>query len=85
MQQDLFYSDEYQYLSDSLEKYKTSSDSVRRGLFHKMSDMDKRYCGEIASLKEELLEMKLLLERLFEHESMYIPQSDFSEKILRYE
>lgn len=60
-QLDMFSSPEYQYLNTNVEKYKTSADNVRKGVFARLDAMKKELHPRIELLESQ---MAILMARM---------------------
>jgi hypothetical protein len=71
-QLDMFSSPEYAHLNSNVEKYKTSADNVRRGVFARLDALKKEINPRIDSLEQQLAQMQLILQKLNNTESVII-------------
>ncbi len=64
-QLDMFSSPEYAYLNSNVEKYKTSSDAVRRGVFARLDALKKEVNPRIDNLETQMMQMQAMLDKHF--------------------
>lgn len=64
-QLDLFNTPEYAYLNTNVEKYKTSADAVRRGVFARLDSMKKEMNPRIEMLEMQMAELRSILDKNF--------------------
>ena len=65
-QLDLFSSSEFDYLNQSVEKYKTSMDNVRRGVFARVDALKKEHGGRLNQIETDLQKLHEVLAKLFD-------------------
>ena len=71
-QLDMFSSPEFAHLNTNVEKYKTSADSVRRGVFARLGELKKEIDPRISKLETEMAMMKAMFEKHFGKEESNI-------------
>ena len=54
MQLDLFSNSEFDYLNSSVEKYKASSDNVRRGVFARLGTLEKKHDTRLSQIESDV-------------------------------
>jgi hypothetical protein len=71
-QLDMFSSPEYAHLNTNVEKYKTSADNVRRGVFARLDALKKEVNPRIENLETQMSIMQAMLEKHFGKEESNI-------------
>lgn len=64
-QLDMFNSPEYAYLNSNVEKYKSSADNVRRGVFARLDSLKKEINPRIETLESQVAQLQSMLEKHF--------------------
>lgn len=65
LQLDLFSNSEFDYLNQSVEKYKTSMDNVRRGVFARVDALKKDHGQRLSQIETDMQELRSILDKLF--------------------
>jgi len=68
-QLDMFSSPEFAHLNTNVEKYKSSADAVRRGVFARLGELKKEIDPRISKLELEMEELRSMMQKIVQEDN----------------